>query len=342
MPAQTRSKRSASSKDEPSEPPAKAAKTAKQPATKKQGGKVETKQASDGTASTTASLMKRLLSEEVYALAYPRIEKGHGEKDWSEEERVKPLPKEKAGQMEAEQRTDADGGQDRSTGKARGYTSPGLTPFAELICAILLSKPLSHRLGLRTIATLFSPPFGLYTPEALEKAGKEGRREPMYEARTQHKDKTADQLGDVVQGLREICGDNEQDVIQLKAVREAVQGQKRNEAVETARSKLTSGVKGLGPTGVDIFLRRIQAHEGWHAVYPFMDSRTASIAVRLELIDEKAAGDSLRAASDLDEMLNKHVKSASDEKRRQAFTRLLDVLVGLDLEKKLDAVKNDS
>ncbi|CEH15992.1 hypothetical protein CBOM_05197 [Ceraceosorus bombacis] len=335
MPAQTRSKRGASSKDDPSEPPAKAAKTAKQPRAKKQGGKVETKKGSD------PSLMKRLLSEDVYALAYPRIEKGHGEKDWSEEERVKPLPKEKTGQLEAEQRTDAVG-QDRSTGKARGYTSPGLTPFAELICAILLSKPLSHRLGLRTIATLFSPPFGLYTPEALEKAGKEGRREPMYEARTQHKDKTADQLGDVVQGLREICGDDEQDVIELKAVREAVQGQERDEAVETARSKLTSGVKGLGPTGVDIFLRRIQAHEGWQAVYPFMDSRTASIAARLELIDEKAAEDSLRAASDLDEMLSTHVKDASDEKRRQAFTRLLDVLVGLDLEKKLDAVKNDS
>lgn len=263
---------------------------------------------------------KYLLSDDAYMLAYPKIEEGYGEKDWSSEERRKPLPKEESGQMKKD-----------SNNRQRGYSSKDLSPFEVLLCAVLMSKPLSHRLGLRTISTLFSPPFGLNTPKALEDAGYEGRREAMYEARTQHKDKTASQLGDLVEGLRGICK-SEEDVISLKAVSDECKNAKSPEkAVEEVKSILTSNVKGLGPTGVEIFLRRIQSYDDWQAVFPFMDQRAAETAHQLGLT---STVDTMTAAKELQKGLGNNA-SKSD------FVRLIDVLVGLSLEKKLDDVKRN-
>ncbi|PWN34611.1 uncharacterized protein FA14DRAFT_32065 [Meira miltonrushii] len=261
---------------------------------------------------------KYLLSDNAYNLAYPKIEAGYGEKDWSSEERRKPLPKEESGQMK------------KNASNERGYSSKDLTPFEVLLCAVLMSKPLSHRLGLRTISTLFSPPFGLNTPKALEEAGKEGRREAMYEARTQHKDKTASQLGDLVEGLRGICK-SEEDVISLKAVCDVCKkANTQEEAIEEVKSFLTANVKGLGPTGVEIFLRRIQSHDEWQAVYPFIDERAANTAHQLGLT---STADAKSAAKELQKSLGKDASPTT-------FVRLIDVLVGLGLEKKVEEVKS--
>lgn len=300
----TETKPSSSSNEAPS---SKAQKTS----AKKNAGSSSRNQAAKGDA------FQFLLSDEAYSLAYPKIEEGYGEKDWSSEERRKPLPKEESGQMK------------KTSSKSRGYSSKDLTPFEVLLCAVLMSKPLSHRLGLRTISTLFSPPFGLNTPQALDKAGYEGRREAMYEARTQHKDKTASQLGDLVEGLRKICKDD-QDIISLKAVCDVCQkANSQQKAIEEVKSFLSSNVKGLGPTGVEIFLRRIQSYDGWQPVFPFIDERGADAAHQLGLT---SSVDASNAAKELQEKLGKNA-SKSD------FVRLVDVLVGLGLEKKLDDVK---
>lgn len=272
-----------------------------------------------GSSSREQNAYKYLLSDDAYSLAYPKIEEGYGEKDWSTEERRKPLPKEESGQMK------------KNSSTKRGYSSKDLTPFEILLCAVLMSKPLSHRLGLRTISTLFSPPFGLNTPRALEEAGYEGRREAMYEARTQHKDKTASQLGDLVEGLRGICK-SEQDVISLKAVCDICQkATSQEKAIEEVKSILTSNVKGLGPTGVEIFLRRIQSYDGWQAVFPFIDERAANTAHEIGLTSSVNAK---IAAEELQEGLGKSTSKSE-------FVRLIDVLVGIGLEKKVLDVKQN-
>lgn len=274
------------------------------------------KEAGPSSRKEEKNAFKYLLSDDAYKLAYPKIEAGYGEKDWSSEERRKPLPKEESGQMK------------KSSANERGYSSKDLSPFEVLLCAVLMSKPLSHRLGLRTISTLFSPPFGLNTPKALEDAGNEGRREAMYEARTQHKDKTASQLGDLVEGLRGICK-SEEDVISLKVVCDVCKSaNSQQEAVEKVKSILISNVKGLGPTGVEIFLRKIQSYDDWQSIFPFIDERAANTAHQLGLT---STADAKSAAIELQKGLGKDASPTN-------YVRLIDVLVGLGLEKKVDEV----
>ena len=94
----------------------------------------------------------------------------------------------------------------------RTYSSSTFTPFEELICAVILSRPISHALGLRSIRTIFNERWNLTTPKALREAGSEGRRKALDEARTQHRQKTADELGNIAEALVDKLGDNEDDV----------------------------------------------------------------------------------------------------------------------------------
>ena len=100
----------------------------------------------------------------------------------------------------------------------RSYSSPTFSPFEELASALILSRPISHALGLRSIRTLFNPPYQFTTPKALREAGAEGRRKALDEARTQHRQKTADELGGLADAVVESIGNGEDDV-ELKRVR---------------------------------------------------------------------------------------------------------------------------
>lgn len=276
--------------------------------------------------STRKARVQKLLSDEIQSLAYPEISQGHGEIDWPAEKGKKTPPsppKNGSGQKESKENV-----------KYRDYTSPDLTPFEQLICAILLSKPISHQLGLRAIRTLLSSPFSLTTPTKMAEAGFEGRREALWEARTQHKEKTATQLGDLVDGLRKIMDssdnneDEEEAAIDLVAVRnEAKQAKSHLEAIEKVRSLLTSNIKGLGPTGVDIFLRQVQKQKGWESLFPFVDARGLKVAIHFGLVEDSS--DAEQGAKVLSKLVNKD---------KVKFVKLLDILIGLDLEKKSDQV----
>lgn len=201
------------------------------------------------------------------------------------------------------------------------YPQSHLTPLQNLICALLLSKPLSHRLGLRTIHTLLNPPFSIRTLSDLDEAGYEGRRKIMWEARTQHKEKTASQLGDVVDGLREICGtENDADISELKQVHEKIKGKNTADAQDEVKRILTR-IKGIGPGGVGIFLRRVQVD--WPEVYPYVDDKSLAVAREFGLVEEGEGA----------EQLSGKVKSSKE------FGRLLDTLVGLGLEKKIEEAR---
>ncbi|KXH45611.1 hypothetical protein CSIM01_09680 [Colletotrichum simmondsii] len=280
-----------------------------------------------------------LLSDEAFSLAFPSLPQGHGEIDWDEGQHRKDPPPESAGKKSSTSKASKKNGNDendddQSDGNEPRLTYPDstLTPFQNLVAALLLSKPISHRLGLRTINTLLNPPFGLRTPHDLDEAGFEGRRKVMWEARTQHKEKTAVQLGDLVEGVRKICSgdggddeedgegkENEGDVEKMTALREMVKGMKAEEAQKKVEKVLTDGIKGVGPTGAGIFLRRVQ--EEWEEVFPYADKRALEAAVEFDIIKESDGAKELADAV---------------EGNRGKFVRMLDVLVGIQLEKKMD------
>lgn len=298
-------KRSSNGKDAPS----KAQKTKAAP---KDQGKKDVKKG------RPEDIVKKLLSDDIGKLAFPDIQLGHGEIDWPAGTERKEPPSAEAGKTNGHEK-----------GKLRNYASPDLTPFEQLICAILLSKPISHKLGLRSIQTLLSPPYSFTTPKAMADAGGEGRRGALWEARTQHKEKTATQLGDLVDGLRKITGsDDEEAAIQLSAVqKEAAKASSHKEAVEAVHNLLTKEIKGLGPTGVSIFLRQVQKHPDWKCVFPFIDERGLKLAVHYGLVEDGKGAE--KGAEDIANLVER------DPKR---FVKLLDVLVGIDLEKKTEEV----
>ena len=105
---------------------------------------------------------------------------------------------------------------------------------------------------------------------------------------------------------------------------------------ENEREMLRKNVKGLGKTGLDIFGRRIQGL--WPDFHPFMDQRTLTAVEKLGLPG---------SAEKLRDMLDEHwekleVKDIEaqdeEEKKRKAFVRLLERVVGADLEGNIDSV----
>lgn len=216
-------------------------------------------------------LVKWLLSDDAFHLAYPPIPMGKGEMD---------LPKSKMGRVppkNLDPESDAKAKRAQEVSDARNdadyltYPSHELTPFQTLLTSFLLSSPISHTLSLRTISVLFNRPFKMRTPKSIEQAGEDGRREVLWTARTQHKEKTAAQLAIVVEGVREICGssgsdEDEQDAIGLttvlqeaeKASKREAGGQDTTNARKQARDALLAQltpVKGIGPGACEIFFR---------------------------------------------------------------------------------------
>ncbi|KAF6815364.1 hypothetical protein CPLU01_14167 [Colletotrichum plurivorum] len=273
--------------------------------------------------SSVEDTVKWLLSDDAFSLAFPALPSGHGEVDWDDtSQHQRTPPPDDAGKNAEIQDEKEESDAEESAKSLLTYPNSPLTPFQNLVAALLLSKPISHRLGLRTINTLLNPPFGLRTPQDLAEAGFQGRGKVMWEARTQHKEKTAAQLGELVCGVREICGGDE-DVEQMDGLRERI---KNPESVKEAQKRLekilTDGIKGIGPTGAGIFMRRVQGR--WDEVFPYADQRALDAAVRFGLIEEGDAARELAAKVDGD---------------RGQFVRLLDVLVGIHLEKMDEALR---
>ena len=154
--------------------------------------------------------------------------------------------------------------------------------------------------------------------------------------RTQHKEKTAAQLGDMVEGIRKVCGGKDEgiDVDMLEQVRKDAAGDP-----EQVKKILAGNIKGLGPTGIDIFLRGVQVQ--WEEFYPFADERLLKDAAAFGLISEKDAQDRKKGAIALAEKVAnggkvKHEEGGEALAQRERFVKLLEVLIGLDLEKKVE------
>lgn len=213
----------------------------------------------------------------------------------------------------------------------RTYSSSIFTPFEELVCATILSRPIGHMLGLRSIRTIFNPPYEFTTPRTIREAGAEGCRKALDEARTQHRQKTAEELVTLADAVVDHLGNGEDDV-SLERVREECERDMGKE-----REMLKKNVKGLGKTGLDIFGRRIQGV--WEEFYPFADGRTLDALQKLGLP---------HSAEEMRTLIDENTKTldmadieASDDeaRKRKAFVRICERAVGADLEGNIDDVK---
>lgn len=216
----------------------------------------------------------------------------------------------------------------------RTYSTSTFTPFEELVCAVILSRPIGHMLGLRSIRTIFNPPYEFTTPKKIREAGNEGCRQALDKARTQHRQKTAEELVLLADAVVDSLGNGDEDV-SLERVREA-----SGHDHEKEREMLRKNVKGLGSTGLDIFGRRIQ--RVWPNVYPFVDQRTLAAVEKLGL-----PGDAEKLSNLLDENWEKlEIKDVEatdgEEKKRKAFVRILERAVGADLEGNINSIKSEA
>ncbi|OCF57926.1 hypothetical protein L486_03949 [Kwoniella mangroviensis CBS 10435] len=271
------------------------------------------------------ALLEYLLSDEALDYANPAPERGYGEVDWSKHTSPSdpktaptPLPKPTASKKEKAEAEDTHPAI-LPEGYIR-YPHSDMTPFQILTSSLLLSKPLSHKLGIRTISTLLNPPFEFGKFDVLVKADEERIREGLWKARTQHKEKTSVQLLELAQGVRGLNGEGEED--SLGGIKRAIEGLGNDEEKAQKRvGDMLSTIKGIGPIGVSIFLRRIQLQ--WNEVYPYVDQRCLSAAKSIGLVDDKAGAKEM-------------AKLVKDDSKQ--LVKLLDTLIGLDLEKKLDDV----
>ncbi|KAL1304073.1 hypothetical protein AAFC00_000508 [Neodothiora populina] len=210
------------------------------------------------------------------------------------------------------------------------YSSSVLTPFEELICAVVLSRPISHRLGLRTIRTIFSEPYNFITPKSIVDAGSEKVHQALYDAKTQHKDKTAEQIRLVAEVVISKFASDPSDT-SLEKLRESADW-------DTERNSLQHSIKGLGPTGLDIFCRRTQ----WlfDEFFPFVDERTARGIDKLGVGLPKQATDLLKALENhWSELDTKHIAGSDEQaKKRRAFVIICERATSADLEGQIEAL----
>ena len=214
------------------------------------------------------------------------------------------------------------------------YSTSTFTPFEELVCAVILSRPIGHMLGLRSIRTIFNAPYELTTPKKIREAGNDGCREALDKARTQHRQKTAEELVLLADAVVNSLGHGDEDV-SLERVREESEHDHERE-----REMLRKNVKGLGKTGLDIFGRRMQGV--WAEFYPFIDQRTLAAVEKLGL-----PGTAEELKDVLDENWEKlEVKDVEakdeEEKKRKSFVRILERAVGADLEGNIDSIKSEA
>ncbi|KAI4233496.1 MAG: hypothetical protein LQ349_004389 [Xanthoria aureola] len=210
----------------------------------------------------------------------------------------------------------------------RTYSSSTFSPFEELMCAVILSRPISHALGLRTIRTLLNDPYGFTTPKKIRDGGFESVIKAVNQARTQHRQKTAEELVILADAAVDHLGDGDEDVTLERVQRECDH--------DWPKEMLRKHIKGLGKTGLDIFGRRIQAQ--WPALYPFADQRTLSGLQKLGLPG---------TAEELKKLLDHHwaeldtqgFEGNEDEKKRRVFVQVLERAIGVDLEGNADGVR---
>lgn len=235
--------------------------------------------------------------------------------------------------------------------KCYSLTPPSLfTPYEHLVTAHLLSKPLSHNLGMRSIRTLLNDPYSFSTPGKMRAAGEDKIWHALEDAKTQHRQKTAAQLYELAvqysdPNSKDDKGDAGDSDEMLELATEANEGGSR-----ATVDYIKGSVKGMGETGAQIFCRRVQACEGWgEAIWPYADPRSIDAL--------RECGVKVADAEDLQEMIERDVdfdkvgemglieeKKGVDDKDYEVqtaveFVTVLERAIGASLEGKISELK---
>ncbi len=161
----------------------------------------------------------------------------------------------------------------RDNPKSRSYslTSPSeFTPWEHLVCAHLLSKPLSHALGMRSIRTLLNPPYSFNTAVTVAEAGEKRVWEGLEDARTQHRQKTAA----YIHGMADEFVDDNKGGKGKREMMFELSEKANDEGSSGVVSFIKANVNGMGQTGGEVFCRRVQCVDGWgDAIWPFVDGK---------------------------------------------------------------------
>ena len=220
----------------------------------------------------------------------------------------------------------------KNRGNIRTYSGTVMNLFEELLCAAILSRPISHRLGLRSIRTILNEPYNFTSARFVKNAGSKKHHQAFWDARTQHKQKSAEEVGqiaDVV--LEKFTAKGDKEGTQLQKALDDNGGD-----VDKALDSIKESIKGVGPTGIKIFLRRVQWL--WQAGYPYVDDRTQlslrKLGLPVEPEDLENAVDKYWSKLDTKRLAGDNEAA----KKRRAFTTVLERAIGADLEGKIDAL----
>ncbi|KAJ4352032.1 uncharacterized protein N0V89_007378 [Didymosphaeria variabile] len=234
--------------------------------------------------------------------------------------------------------------------KTYSLTPPSLfTPFEHLITAHLISKPLSHTLGMRSTRTLLNEPYGFSTPGKLHHAGEENIWHALEEARTQHRQKTAVFLAElgahfaVLDSKINAAGQGDSDP--MRELAEQVNERGPRATIEYIKKT----VKGMGETGAQIFCRRVQACEGWgKALWPYADPRSVDALreIGVEVADAGGLQEMIEKDVDLEAIkqngwLGRNRETKGDDADRETvFVTVLERAIGCVLEGKVGEVRS--
>lgn len=212
----------------------------------------------------------------------------------------------------------------------KSYFSIGddLNSWEHFLCALVVSRPLSHVLGQRAVQVLLNSPYSMSTPQKVLDAGESKVYEALEEAHTQHRQKTASQI---LQAAEYLVSEK---------IDDGKGSMKGLEKQDVKGIKDTLGkVNGVGSVACDVFLRRLQGCAGWWgSIGPYVDGKAGEALKKAGLPDD--AEGLLSALRDewgsIDELTGE--KPKDDGELARAFATVVERALGIGLEGNEDQV----
>ncbi|KAF2853478.1 hypothetical protein T440DRAFT_465872 [Plenodomus tracheiphilus IPT5] len=196
-----------------------------------------------------------------------------------------------------------------------------LSPFEELLCAVVLSRAIPYDVGLRIIRTVLSAPYKFSSSVAIKIAGPEKVKEALRDIRSQQQGRAAEEIDAIVEAISNNSWHN--DLGKLRKLSKS--------SVEAEREVVRRSIKGLGKTGLDIFFRRVQWL--WEEAFPSIDERTQALLEKLGLPKRPESLARMIEVRWADLGIEDQESYSNEERRRRAFVMVLERTLGAEVQK---------
>ncbi|KAH9863880.1 hypothetical protein J1614_009812 [Plenodomus biglobosus] len=205
-----------------------------------------------------------------------------------------------------------------------------LTPFEELLCAVVLSRAIPHDVGLCIIRTVLNAPYKFSSSVAIKIAGPEKVKQALRDIRSQHRGKVAEEIDVIAEAISNNNWHN--DLGKLRKLSKS--------SVEAEREVVRRSIKGLGKTGLEIFYRRLQWQ--WEEAFPFVDGRTQACLEKLGLPKRPETLARMIEVRWADLGIADQERYSSEEKRRRAFVLVLERVLGAEVQKNTGVILEEA